>query len=152
MAERRPLVHEKLTRSLIGGFFESYNHIGFGFVEPICTSALELEFIARGHKVEREVSVQVFYKGKPVGWQRMDMLVDDVVIVEVKSTPILSPNARLQLRSYMKATKLQVGLLFHFGPRPMFFREYSSANKFQAPNRPNPLDLPNPKTQFVDTE
>jgi hypothetical protein len=79
----------------------------------------------------------------------MDMIVDERVIVEVNATPVLSPNARLQLRSYMKATKLRVGLLFYFGPKPMFFREFSSANKFRGSNQPNP---PNPKTQSADAD
>jgi GxxExxY protein len=150
MSDRHPLLYEAETRSLIGGFFDCYNHIGFGFVEPICCSALERELTARGHHVAREVAIEVFYKGESVGWQRMDMIVDDKIIIEVKATPILSPNARLQLRSYMKSTRLQVGLLFHFGPTPTFFREYSDANKFDAANRLHRIDLPNPKTQSVD--
>jgi hypothetical protein len=62
MAERRPLAHEDLTRSLIGSFFECYNHIGFGFVESICVAALEEELRQRGHHVAREVAVSVSYK------------------------------------------------------------------------------------------
>jgi GxxExxY protein len=150
MADRLPLLYEAETRSVIGAFFECYNHIGFGFVESICCSALERELISRGHNVAREVAIEVFYKGESVGWQRMDMVVDDKIIVEVKATPILSPNARLQLRSYMKSTRLRVGLLLHFGPRPLFFREYSDANKFKLTDRPDRIDRPNPKTLSVE--
>ena len=82
----------------------------------------------------------------------MDMIVDESVIIEVKATPLLSPNARLQLRSYMKATTLQVGPLFYFGPKPMFFREYSSANKSKRLDQANQPNWPNQKTQSVDTD
>lgn len=150
MSERLPLLYEAETRSLIGGFLDCYNHIGFGFAEPSCCSALARGFIQRGHTIAREVAIEVFYKGESVGWQRMDFVVDDKIIVEVKATPILSRNARRQLRSCMKSTRLHVGLLFHFGPKPLFFREYSEANKFKPTDRLNQVDRPNPKTPSVD--
>jgi GxxExxY protein len=119
------LVEEALTRSIIGAFFEVYNTLGFGFLESVYVAALERELLARGHKVSREVGVRVVYKGCEIAWHRFDLLVDDKVIVECKATELLSPTARLQLRNYLRATRLQVGLLLHFGPRPQFFREYS---------------------------
>jgi len=122
---QRLLVYESLTRSIIGAFFEVYNHLGSGFVESVYVAALERELIARGHRVAREVSVRVFYKGEPIAWQRIDMLVDEKVIVEAKATPQLALMARLQLRNYLRATRLEVGLLLHFGPTAQFFREYS---------------------------
>ena len=60
---RIPLVEERLTRSVIGAFFEVYNTLGFGFLEHIYVMALERELVERGHRVAREVSVQVHYKG-----------------------------------------------------------------------------------------
>ena len=114
--------YEDLTFSVIGAFYEVYNHLGHGFLEHLYLDALERELIARGHRVAREVNVQVYYKGYPLGWQRLDMIVDDKLVVEGKSTTRLPPEARPQLYNYLKASRLEVGLLLHFGPEPKFYR------------------------------
>ena len=119
---RRPLTDEKLTRSLIGAFYEVYNTLGFGFLEHIYVMALERELRSRGHQVRREVGLCVMYKGEALAYQRMDMIVDGRVIIEVKSTYELHGAARRQLYNYLRATNIQVGLLFHFGPEPKFYR------------------------------
>lgn len=119
----RELIEGQVTRSIIGCFFEVYNTLGYGFLESNYALALERELCARGHTVRREVRVMVMYKGEPLTWQRIDMLVDDKVIVEVKSTDRLAPTSIRQLYNYLKATNLEVGLLLHFGPEPKFYRQ-----------------------------
>jgi GxxExxY protein len=86
--------------------------------------ALERELRSRGHLVRREVGVCVMYKGDELAHQRLDMIVDDRVIVEVKSTYELHRAARRQLYNYLRATNLEVGLVLHFGPEPKFYRSY----------------------------
>ncbi len=71
-----------------------------------------------GHKVDREVRVPVFYKGVRIGWQRIDQLVDDKVVVETKASVKLHPTDEQQLMTYLNATRLEIGLLLHFGPTP----------------------------------
>ena len=119
---RDGLHDEALTRSVIGAFFDVYNALGFGFLESLYVAALERELIARGHEVAREFAVEVFYKGESIGWQRLDLMVDGRLVVEVKSTRLLPTAATRQLYNYLHATQLQVGLLLHFGPAPQFFR------------------------------
>ena len=116
------LLERELTHSIIGAFYEVYNTLGFGFVESVYGAALERELIDRKHRVSREHAVVVMYKSQDVGFQRVDMLVDDRVVVEIKSTHILAPTAQRQLFNYLRATSLQVGLLLHFGPEPKFHR------------------------------
>jgi len=116
------LLHEPLTRAIIGAFYEVYNTLGFGFLEHIYVMALERELRSRGHMVRREVSFSVIYKGEELARQRMDMIIDEKVIVEVKSTYILHKAARRQIYNYLRSTNLEVGLLFHFGPEPKFYR------------------------------
>ena len=116
------LVEEKLTHSILGAFFEVYNALGYGFLEYLYVMALERELLARGHAVAREVGVLVSYKGEELGYQRIDMIVDSKVIIEVKSTQELHKSAARQLRNYLRATTLEVGILLHFGPEPKFFR------------------------------
>lgn len=119
---KHELFDERLTYDIIGAFFEVYNYLGFGFLETIYKAALERELIARGHRVAREVYVAVYYKGDLIGRQRIDMIVDERVIIEVKSTRMLEPNATRQLHNYLKATNLRAGLLLHFGARPNVYR------------------------------
>ena len=103
-----------------------YNTLGFGFLEHIYVLALERELLRRGHKVRRQVGVCVMYKGDELAYQRMDMIVDDKLIIEIKSTYELHKAAQRQLFNYLRATKLEVGLLLHFGPEPKFYRSVST--------------------------
>lgn len=82
----RVLIESKLTQSVIGAFFEVYNTLGFGFLEHLYVMALERELLARGHRVARQVGVRVTYKGELLGTQRLDLIVDDKLVVETKST------------------------------------------------------------------
>jgi GxxExxY protein len=119
---REELVYESLTHSVIGAFFEVYNTLGFGFLEHVYVMALERELLARGHRVGREVCVPVMYKSEELGTQRLDMIVDEKLVVETKSTYDLHKAAARQVYNYLRATKLEVGLLLHFGPQPRFYR------------------------------
>ena len=119
---RPSLLLEDLIYSIIGAFFEVYNTLGYGFLEHLYLKALERELLARGHKVAREVWVTVMYKGVELGKQRLDMVVDDSTVVEIKSTHELPRNATRQLFNYLRATDLAAGMLLHFGPEPRFFR------------------------------
>jgi len=123
MTSRRiNLVEERLTASIIGSFFDVYNYFGFGLLESVYANALAADLRAKGHRVDREIRVPVFYKGEQIGWQRIDQLVDDKVIVETKASVKLLPTDEPQLRTYLNATKLEIGLLLHFGPTPKFYR------------------------------
>ena len=119
---RKRLLDERLTHSVIGAFYEVYNTLGFGFLEHIYVMALERELRSRGHHVGREVFVHVIYKGDALGVQRLDMIVDERLVVETKSTYVLHRAARRQLYNYLRATRLEVGLLLHFGPKPAIHR------------------------------
>jgi GxxExxY protein len=116
------LIEWQLTESVIGAFYEVYNLLGFRFLEQVYLAALERELRARDHVVGREVWVPVFYKGEIIARQRIDMIVDGKLVVEVKSTHDLHKSAPRQVYNYLRATTLQVGLLLHFGPDPAFHR------------------------------
>jgi GxxExxY protein len=140
---RGNLLEERLTRSVIGAFFEVYNNLGFGFLENLYVLALERELLTRGHQVAREVGVRVLYKGQGLGGQRIDLIVDEKLIVEVKSTHHLPAICARQVYNYLRATNLELGLLLHFGPKPNFYRVISS-NPRNNPH--NPLHPPDPRT------
>ena len=136
---RPVLLLEELIYSIIGAFFEVYNTLGYGFLEHLYLKALERELLARGHKVSREVWVSVMYKGVELGKQRLDMVIDDRVVIEIKSTYDLPRNATRQLFNYLRATNLKFGLLLHFGPAPRFFRvARSEPERERSEARPTP--------------
>jgi GxxExxY protein len=126
---RRALFAEALTQSVIGAFFDVYNTLNFGLLESRYSRALEWELRSRGHHVTREFGVRVSYKGIDLGLQRLDLVVDEKLVVEIKSTQDLHTAAVRQLHSYLRASNLEVGLLLHFGPDPRFYRVY-------VPNEP----------------
>ena len=116
------LIEHELTHSVIGAYFDVYNTLGYGFLESIYSAALERELVARGHTVSREHAVRVTYKGEEIGFQRVDMIVDEKLVIEIKSTAGLAQAAERQLMNYLRGTNLEVGLLLHFGPKPAFHR------------------------------
>ena len=74
----------------------------------------------------------MYYKDRLVARQRLDMVVDDRVIVESKATERLSPSAGPQLIGYLRATKFEVGVLLHFGPHPKFYRFVDTMKKIST--------------------
>ena len=110
--------HKELTESIICCFFTVYNTLGYGFLEKVYENALVEELSLRGLNVKAQVPVNVFYKNKCVGNYFCDLLVDDKVIVELKAAKKLMPDHEAQLLNYLKATKVDVGLLLNFGTIP----------------------------------
>ena len=72
------------------------------------------------------------YKGEELAYQRMDTIIDDVLVIEVKSTVELHKGANRQIYNYLRATNLEVGMLLHFGPEPRFYRSYHSKTNRSA--------------------
>lgn len=119
---RKDLFEERLTYSVIGAFYEVYNTLGYGFREHLYMMALERELRARGHRVAREYKVLVMYKGEELGYERLDMVVDEKLVVEGKAGRTLPEGSFEQAYSYLKSTSLELGLVLHFGPEAEFYR------------------------------
>ena len=134
------LIEERLTESVIGAFYDVYNALGFGFLEQVYMAALDRELRAREHAVGREVWVPVYYKGDEISRQRIDMIVDERLVVEAKATQELHKSGPRQLHNYLRATRLQVGLLLHFGPAPAFYRLVHSQEARQVAPRTGQID------------
>ena len=126
------LLERETTHAIIGAFFEVYRSLGFGFLEHVYALAMESELTDCGHRVSREVSIPVYYKGKLLTRQRADMIVDEKVVVEIKSTEVLPRMARRQAANYLRATTLEVALILHFGPEPEFYRIIQSNNRVRG--------------------
>lgn len=109
--------HSELTEVIIGAFFAVYNALGYGFLEKVYANALKLELDRRGLKVQQEFPVSVRYLGQIIGEYYADLVVNDLVIVEIKATKALVQEHEAQLLNYLKATPYEVGLLLNFEPK-----------------------------------
>ncbi len=106
---------DPLTEKIIGAAIEVHRHLGPGLLESIYEEALCLELGLRGIAVQRQVEVDVLYKGHVIKGQRLDLLVEDQVIVELKAVHQLPATVSAQVLSYLKATQLKRALLLNFG-------------------------------------
>ena len=109
--------HRELTEKIIGAAFEVHRVMGTGFLKKVYETALARELSSRGVTARPQAEIAVGYKGQPVGTYFADLVVDDVVICEVKATSSLAPEHEAQLLNYLKASGIKVGLLLNFGAR-----------------------------------
>ena|SRR5688572_7821434 len=110
---------DALTRSIIGAGIEVHKAIGPGLLESIYEEALCYEFELRRIGYERQVSVDVVYKGKIIKGQRIDLIVEKQVVIELKSLSSLPDIMFAQVLSYLKATGLRRGLIMNFGAKKL---------------------------------
>ena len=110
------LLESERSYSIIGAFLEVFHYFGPGLPEIIYSKALESELRDRGHKVVREFAVEILYKELRIGRKRLDMVVDDRIVVELKATEKLTEYSELQIKTYLKVSEFEVGLLLHAGP------------------------------------
>jgi GxxExxY protein len=106
---------DDLTEKIIGAAIEVHRLLGPGLLESIYEEALDIELHLRGLKVGRQIEVPVHYKGHIIKGLRIDLLVENQVIVELKSVSRLPEVAQAQVLSYLKATGLKRALLINFG-------------------------------------
>ena len=105
---------QDLTGAIIAAAIEVHERLGPGFLESIYEHALALELSARGHKVARQVLFDVVYRGQVVGQHRLDLLVDERIVLELKAVQALADVHKAQLLSTLKAAGKKVGLLMNF--------------------------------------
>ncbi|MGD8245601.1 MAG: GxxExxY protein [Anaerolineae bacterium] len=109
------LLYRELTYTIIGAAMEVHSVLGPGFLESVYETALAQEFSLRNIAYQRQLLLQVRYKGIVAGEFRADFMVEDKVIVELKAVKQLEPIHEAQLINYLKGTGHRVGLLLNFG-------------------------------------
>ena len=122
------MIDEDITERVIGAAHEVHHVLGFGFLEAVYGNALYKELTARGIKCECQKPVDVYYKDELVGHYIPDMIVEDKIIVELKSVVDLRPEHEWQLLNYLTACKLKVGLLINFGRNVQVKRKINTKN------------------------
>lgn len=116
------LLHGKTTDRIIQDFLDVYNELGHGFAESACEKAMEIALTDAGMRVQRQVPIKVFFRGRVAGEFIADLLMEGLVLVELKAARALDPAHEAQLLNYLRAAPIEVGLLMNFGPRPQFKR------------------------------
>ncbi len=115
-------LHAELTSRVIRVFYDVYNELGYGFLEVVYRKAMEIALAEAGFRVGVEVGIPVKFRGHEVGRFRADLLVDDVILLELKTCEELTRQHQAQLTHYLRATSVEVGLLMNFGPAPRLKR------------------------------
>lgn len=113
-----------ITEKIIGSAFDVHSFLGNGFQEIIYQRALAWEFGQRDLSYKREIEQDIYYKNlpEPIGRRRADFVVEQKVLVEIKAVIQLQDVHLAQTLNYLKAYKLEVGLLINFGSKSMTFK------------------------------
>lgn len=123
-------LHTDVTQMIIGCFYRVYGKLGYGFLEKVYENAMIIELKKYFKKIESQKKIDVFYEESQVGEYYADLVVDDIVILELKAAEVLLPEHSCQLLNYLKATNIEVGLLLNFGKKPEISRkQYLNSEK-----------------------
>ena len=117
------ILHKELTERIIQCFYVVYNTLGYGFLENVYQNALYIELKKNGFTCEAQKDIKVYYDSQCVGNYRADLIVDNLIILELKAAEELNTAHALQLLNYLKATNYEVGLLLNFGKKPEIRRK-----------------------------
>ena len=117
------LLYKELTNKIINCFYTVYNTLGYGFLEKVYENSLLIELHKQGLIAEKQIPIKVFYNEGVVGEYFADIIVERIIILELKAAQCLIEEHELQLLNYLKATNIEVGLLLNFGKKPEFKRK-----------------------------
>ncbi len=117
-ADEREDLHPELTDKIISVFYDVYHELGFGFFESIYEEEMFRALKGKGLQVERQVPVPVWFRGEKIGDFRADLLVEGLVIVELKAARAIDSSHEAQTLDYLRAMEIELGLIFNFGSKP----------------------------------
>ncbi len=125
------LKYQDITQKIIGASFEVHKFLGNGFQEVIYQRALAYELHQAGLTFAREIEQQIYYKNlpEPIGTRRADFVVEEKVLVELKAVIQLEDVHLAQALNYLKAYRLEVGLLINFGSKSLTFKRLVLSSK-----------------------
>ncbi|MCX6258426.1 MAG: GxxExxY protein [Bacteroidia bacterium] len=126
MDKQNEFMYSELTQKIIGCAMKVHGFLGNGFQEVIYQRALALEFRSAGLQFQREIEQQIYYRDydEPIGTRRADFVVEEKVIVELKAIVQLDEVHKAQIINYLKAYRIEVGLLINFGEKSLNFKRF----------------------------
>lgn len=130
MSADKNILHSDLTEKIIKAFYKVYNTLGFGFLEKVYENSMKIELKNMGLSVVSQSNIKVNYFSYEVGDYYADLIVNNLVILELKAAESICEEHEAQLINYLKATNIEVGLLLNFGKKPEFRRKiFMNQNK-----------------------
>ena len=126
------LPHFQLSSTISGSCFDVINELGIGFLESVYKNALFFELRKRGLLVETEKSFEVYFKGQKVGLYKADIVVENLVVVELKCCKSLLPEHQAQIVNYLVASNLPVGLLVNFNNKQLDYKRLHHPKHYPA--------------------
>lgn len=117
------LIHKDLTDKILKCFYEVYNNLGYGFLERGYQNSMTFELRRNELSCLTQRSINVFYKSDLVGRYCADIIVENLILLELKACEVLRVEHEFQLINYLRATDIEVGLLLNFGKKPEFKRK-----------------------------
>ena len=117
------LLHKGITDSILKTYYDVYNQLGYGFLEKVYQNSMYLELKNKGYKVEAQKKISVYYRGTEVGEYYADLIVEDLIILELKAADCIVKDFENQILNYLRGTDCEVGLLLNFGKKPEFKRK-----------------------------
>src|SRR5438874_1779187 len=127
--------HSELTGKIIGCAMKVHSVLGTGFQEVIYQRCLAIEMQSQGLGFARELEMNIYYNGVDVGTRRVDFLVEDKVMVELKALSQLDDTHLAQTLNYLEAYKLDTGLLINFGAKSLQFKRVTNEYKLLSQNK-----------------
>ncbi|KGO86887.1 GxxExxY protein [Flavobacterium rivuli WB 3.3-2 = DSM 21788] len=124
------MLYKELTSEILKAFYDVYNELGYGFLERVYQNAMFYELKSRGFEVNAQRKITVYYKDLPVGDYFADIIVNNIIILELKACDYLTKDFEHQIVNYLRSTHCEVGLLLNFGKKPEFVRKvFENINK-----------------------
>lgn len=120
------MIHEELTEKILKACFEVSNELGSGFLESVYEKALLIALAEKGLNAQSQIPLRVMYHGQIVGDFYPDIIVENVVLLELKAIKVLAPEHMAQVLNYLKATGIEVGFLINFGNPKLEYRRFDN--------------------------
>ncbi len=114
--------HWDLCHGIVEVFYAVYNELGYGFLEAVYEEAMVLALTQAGFSVSRQVPTPIWFRGHKIADYKADLLVNNLVLLELKTVRAVEPGHEAQTLNYLRATDIEVALLLNFGPKPSFKR------------------------------
>ena len=121
--------YKAITEKIIGAGMEVHRRLGNGFQELIYQRALEIELKNNSIAFQREYELDVVYKSFTIGTRRVDFLVENYIMVELKAQLSLEPVHLAQVKNYLEASELEIALLLNFGNTKLYFNRIYNNKK-----------------------
>jgi GxxExxY protein len=116
-------LYKDISDKLLKAFYNVYNTLGYGFLEKVYENSMFVELQKFGLKAEKQKHITVYYDEVQVGEYFADLIIEEIIIVELKAAESLCEEHEIQLINYLKATDIEVGFLINFGKKPEFRRK-----------------------------